>query len=96
MIRKSGACGSGGCPGGYGNGNGDPNGCGGNGGCGGGGCMDGRCAASPIPDCYGRQQAVDSQLGGPAGPSAAQVTYPYYTTRGPRDFFAAHPPTIGP
>ncbi len=34
---------------------------------------------------------------GPAdGPPVAQVTYPYYTTRGPRDFFEANPPSIGP
>jgi hypothetical protein len=34
---------------------------------------------------------------GPAnGPAAPTVTYPYYTTRGPRDFLAAQPPSIGP
>jgi len=37
--------------------------------------------------------------GGPAqpvaAPGAAQVAYPYYTTRGPRDFFVDDPPTIG-
>lgn len=33
---------------------------------------------------------------GPQGPATAQVGYPYYTTRGPRDFLMAHPPTIGP
>lgn len=26
---------------------------------------------------------------------AAQVAYPYYTTRGPRDFLLNNPPTIG-
>jgi hypothetical protein len=25
----------------------------------------------------------------------AQVAYPYYTTRGPRDYFLDNPPTIG-
>jgi hypothetical protein len=25
----------------------------------------------------------------------AQVAYPYYTTRGPRDFLVDNPPTIG-
>lgn len=30
-----------------------------------------------------------------AGPAAAQVAYPYYTTRGPRDFLLNNPPTIG-
>jgi hypothetical protein len=33
---------------------------------------------------------------GPQGPSTAQVAYPYYTTRGPRDFFVDNPPSIGP
>lgn len=31
----------------------------------------------------------------PAGPPAAQVAYPYYTTRGPRDFLNPNPPSIG-
>jgi len=30
------------------------------------------------------------------GPSAGAVSYPYYTTRGPRDFLAADPRGIGP
>jgi hypothetical protein len=33
---------------------------------------------------------------GPQGPSTAQVAYPYYTTRGPRDFLVDNPPSIGP
>lgn len=34
---------------------------------------------------------------GPAGgPPVGQTTYPYYTTRGPRDYFAARPASIGP
>ncbi len=32
------------------------------------------------------------QYGGPMSPT---VTYPYYTTRGPRDFLADHPRTPG-
>ena len=32
---------------------------------------------------------------GPAGPPTAQVAYPYYTTRGPRDFLIDNPPSIG-
>ncbi|MFN3192626.1 MAG: hypothetical protein ACE361_19090 [Aureliella sp.] len=32
---------------------------------------------------------------GAGGPATAQVAYPYYTTRGPRDFFMNNPPTIG-
>ena len=30
------------------------------------------------------------------GPAAGAITYPYYTVRGPRDFFADNPPSIGP
>jgi hypothetical protein len=30
------------------------------------------------------------------GPPTAAVTYPYYTTRGPRDFFLNNPPPLGP
>lgn len=41
--------------------------------------------------------------GGPApgygaygGPAGGQVAYPYYTTRGPRDFLSPNPRSIGP
>jgi hypothetical protein len=30
------------------------------------------------------------------GPPAGQITYPYYTTRGPRDFLASNPRSVGP
>jgi hypothetical protein len=30
------------------------------------------------------------------GPQTGAVTYPYYTTRGPRDFLSANPGSIGP
>jgi len=30
------------------------------------------------------------------GPPVGQVAYPYYTTRGPRDFLLDNPPNIGP
>ena len=32
---------------------------------------------------------------GPHGPEAAHYRYPYYTTRAPRDFLMANPPSIG-
>ena len=32
---------------------------------------------------------------GPEGPPTAQVAYPYYTIRGPRDFLLDNPPSIG-
>ena len=41
------------------------------------------------------EAAGDGQIG-PAGPPSGAVAYPYYTTRGPRDFLARRPPTIGP
>jgi hypothetical protein len=31
-----------------------------------------------------------------AGPATGAVTYPYYTIRGPRDFYAKNPRSIGP
>ena len=31
-----------------------------------------------------------------AGPPCPTVTYPYYTTRGPRDFLMNDPPSLGP
>ena len=34
--------------------------------------------------------------GGAVGPDVGAVTYPYYTTRGPRDFLMKNPPSIGP
>lgn len=40
-------------------------------------------------------QAVAAQPFQP-GPPAAQVAYPYYTHRGPRDFLLNNPPSIGP
>ncbi len=32
----------------------------------------------------------------PAGPATPTSAYPYYTTRAPRDFLMANPPSIGP
>ncbi len=41
-------------------------------------------------------QSHMGQYPGPAdGPASPTMTYPYYTTRGPRDFFMDDPPTIG-
>jgi hypothetical protein len=39
--------------------------------------------------------AAPSGAYGAGGPPTAQVAYPYYTVRGPRDFLAAEPPSIG-
>lgn len=35
------------------------------------------------------------EYNGPQGPATAQVAYPYYTLRGPRDFLVNNPPSIG-
>lgn len=45
-----------------------------------------------------KQELMQSgyENGGPAGPPTGAVAYPYYTTRGPRDFLAKRPPSIGP
>jgi len=32
---------------------------------------------------------------GPSGPPTGTNAYPYYTLRGPRDFLASNPPSIG-
>jgi hypothetical protein len=37
-------------------------------------------------------QAMQQQ----AGPPTAAYSYPYYTTRAPRDFLMSNPPSIGP
>ena len=39
------------------------------------------------------QYRTDPQVG--SGTPAPQTAYPYYTNRGPRDFFASNPPSIG-
>lgn len=39
--------------------------------------------------------ATQGVAGGVGGGPAAQVAYPYYTVRGPRDFLNPNPPSIG-
>jgi hypothetical protein len=51
----------------------------------GGGGPDG---VPPLPPGYQQQLA-------PAGPAGPQVAYPYYTIRGPRDFFLNEPNPLG-
>jgi hypothetical protein len=43
----------------------------------------------------GPQSHTGPGPGPAAGPSSPTVTYPYYTTRGPRDFLNPNPPSIG-
>lgn len=75
----------------------------------GGGCEDG-CCGNEGDGCSLCQRAVGKMACGfcphssgyPAnynfnpGPPVGQTAYPYYTTRGPRDFLQNNPPTIGP
>lgn len=51
------------------------------------GCTNGLC-----PHAGGYPEATSFNQGPPTG----QVAYPYYTTRGPRDYLACHPQSIGP
>jgi len=82
----SSGCGNGGC---CGCGNGD---CCGNNGCGPCQRMVGQIASGFCPHSGGYPAAYNFNPGPPAG----QTAYPYYTTRGPRDFLQNNPPTIGP
>lgn len=43
----------------------------------------------------GPQSHLGAQPGPASGPAAPTVGYPYYTTRGPRDFLNPNPPSIG-
>jgi hypothetical protein len=73
------ACGNGGC------GANDPNGYA-NGGDPNGGGMAGH---GPLP------RGAGGTYVGPQGPPTGGVAYPYYATRGPRDFLVNNPPSIG-
>lgn len=50
------------------------------------------CRGQGCPRCI-RGGGHGTQL---ADPGAAQVSYPYYTVRGPRDYLNPLPPSIGP
>ncbi|MCE5302184.1 MAG: hypothetical protein LLF97_03625 [Planctomycetaceae bacterium] len=69
-------------------------------------CMNGSCAQAPedaqscdesCEKCRGcRLRCGHGAEATAAGPATGTVAYPYYTTRGPRDFLANNPPSIGP
>ncbi len=71
-------------------------------------CADGRCQERHVGRYGGlarhhltpeEECALESSDYGatcPPGPPSGAVAYPYYTTRGPRDFLAKCPPSIGP
>jgi hypothetical protein len=95
---NDGCCADGRCGLGQGNGNGNERGqvcsaCGGAG-CGAcGGCgFIGALATGLCPHAGGYPEAQNFNPGPPTG----QTAYPYYTTRGPRDFLQNNPPSIGP
>jgi len=57
--------------------------------------MAARRAAPGHPFVRERRDA-DGDYEFAAGPPSGSTTYPYYTTRGPRDFLARNPRDIGP
>lgn len=59
----------------------------------------GDCPPKVCPRCGGnhcKAAVAQQQQAPPAGPPVGQVTYPYYTLRGPRDFLQRTPTPIGP
>lgn len=62
----------------------------------------GSCGSSSGPAGYPYQphglhaRNMHHTFQGPHGPQAGQITYPYYITKGPRDFLMNNPPSIGP
>lgn len=63
-------------------------------------CQDGGCKLSQMAASNGPSMCPlgpgDSVYDFNPGPPSGQTAYPYYTTRGPRDFLMANPPSIGP
>ena len=93
------------CPGpGCGDACGCYGGCGGHGGCpqgctcGGAGQCKACCIAANLARGVLDSGAcmTDAAYNFNPGPPTGQVAYPYYTVRGPRDFFCNQPPSIGP
>jgi len=56
----------------------------------------GGCRSCGLGSRLAGRHIAGEPVAGPAGPPTAAVTYPYYTTRGPRDFLARNPKSIGP
>jgi hypothetical protein len=59
-------------------------------------------AQQQVMQAQAQQQVMPAQAMAPAnlmmpqaGPDTAAYAYPYYTTRGPRDYFMKNPPSIG-
>lgn len=54
------------------------------------GMVGGQCGCG-----LGNHAPYTGGFAGPHGPETAHYRYPYYTTRAPRDFLMANPPSIG-
>lgn len=50
----------------------------------------------PHPMANAHRACAYGKCGARPGPERGAVSFPYYTVRGPRDFLAADPPSIGP
>ncbi len=55
-------------------------------------CCNNSCPGNAAGVRCHQQPCEQPQQAGPGG----AVSYPYYTTRGPRDFLETHPQSIGP
>ena len=61
------------------------------------GRLGGQCGRCGLPLLGGPTEGTPytEPFAGPYGPTGPTVGYPYYTTRAPRDFLNANPPSIG-
>lgn len=62
----------------------------------GGGCATGNCGSGCASCGLGQHGGRGDYASGPDDSMGGMVSYPYYTTRGPRDFLAKSPRSIGP
>ena len=53
------------------------------------------CRCGHVGGALAAHHHEDPQMEGPVGPPSPSVAYPYYTTRGPRDFLLNNPPSLG-
>ncbi|MBN2473201.1 MAG: hypothetical protein JXB62_01235 [Pirellulales bacterium] len=54
------------------------------------------CGVAACQACGGHGCGLCRRAPFVPGPPTGAITYPYYTNRGPRDFLAVNPPSIGP
>jgi len=64
--------------------------------CNAGGACGPACGHGCGMGCCGRKGGGRQPFTGNSGPPCGAVGYPYYTTRGPRDFLARNPQPLGP